>query len=89
MGRLSNLTCISLFFICLLLQVAEDNEEDLEDGDDGESAGVLDDETDEYDGTSPEAAGAVLNPNQEACLFFTNHQANYTITTFDIHNFNI
>ena len=49
----------------LLPQVAEGDEEEIEDGEDEESAGVLDDETDEYDGTSPETGAAILNPTQE------------------------
>ncbi|XP_028418964.1 uncharacterized protein LOC114544563 [Dendronephthya gigantea] len=46
-------------------EASEVAEEEIEDGEDEESAGVLDDETDEYDGTSPEPGGAVLNPGQE------------------------
>lgn len=55
---------INIFPFVLLFQVADGDEEDI-DGEDEESAGVLDDETDEYDGTSPEAGGAILNPNLE------------------------
>ena len=45
-------------------EASEVAEEEIEDGEDEESAGALDDETDEY-GTSPEAGGAILHPNQE------------------------
>lgn len=41
--------------VLLLSQLAEGDEEDIEDVEDEESGDVLDDETDEYEGASPEA----------------------------------